>query len=121
MGRINDGYGDGVLQETEINGSWGYYFFQGTSMAAPHVTAIAALLLSHGTATNPDEVFDALTSTTLDIGATGYDSVSGYGLVQAYDALDSSQPPMNTPPIVTILSPSDSQTFALDTHVKMIW
>ncbi len=36
-----DGYADGVLQQTfQIKGrtiSWGYYFFQGTSMAAPHV------------------------------------------------------------------------------------
>ncbi|MBT3224278.1 MAG: S8 family serine peptidase, partial [Proteobacteria bacterium] len=29
-----DGYGDGILQETfNENGVWGYYFFQGTSMA----------------------------------------------------------------------------------------
>ena len=31
-----DGYADGVLQETVVNGQWGYYFYQGTSMATPH-------------------------------------------------------------------------------------
>lgn len=83
-----DGYGDGVLQETYINGSWGYYFFQGTSMASPHVAAVAAMLYASGTATNPVSAYAALTSTALDLEDAGYDKVSGYGLVQAYDALN---------------------------------
>ncbi len=82
-----DGYSDGVLQETYLNGAWGYYFFQGTSMASPHVAAVAALLYASGTATTPDAVYQALTSTALDLGATGYDGTYGWGLVQAADAL----------------------------------
>jgi serine protease len=83
-----DGYGDGVLQETRIDGSWGYWFFQGTSMASPHVAAIAAMLYSIDDEITPDGVFDAITLTSLDLGEPGYDSVSGWGLVQAADALD---------------------------------
>lgn len=82
-----DGYADGVLQETYVNGAWGYWFFNGTSMASPHVAAIAAMLYSYGTANNPDEVYQALTLTARDLNNTGYDSVSGYGLVQSYSAL----------------------------------
>ena len=83
-----DGYADGVLQETYINGAWGYWFFEGTSMASPHVAAVAAMLYSYGTANNPDSVYQALTSKAQDLNDSGFDSTSGYGLVQAYDALN---------------------------------
>lgn len=76
-----DGYADGVLQETYSSG-WGYLFWDGTSMASPHVAAAAALLISYGTASTPDGVFDALTSTALDV------SSGGYGLIQVFDALN---------------------------------
>ena len=83
----NDGYADGVLQETFVNGDWGYYFFQGTSMASPHVAAAAAMLIGSGLATTPDDVYSVLTSTSRDLGLVGFDSVYGHGLVQVYDAL----------------------------------
>lgn len=83
----NDGYADGVLQETFDSNGFGYWFYQGTSMASPHVAAIAALLISHGNATTPDEVRAALQDTALDLGSAGKDTKYGYGLVQAYNAL----------------------------------
>jgi len=82
-----DGYVDGVLQETYLDGAWGYYFFQGTSMASPHVAAVAAMLYAAGVATTPDTVKSAMTSTALDLGTSGYDSTYGWGLVQAAAAL----------------------------------
>lgn len=85
-----DGFGDGVLQETRLSGDpaqTGYYFFQGTSMASPHVAAAAAMLYAAKSGTGPDEVRQTLTSTTLDLGEAGYDSTSGYGLLQVYNAL----------------------------------
>ncbi|MBN1306545.1 MAG: S8 family serine peptidase [Chitinispirillaceae bacterium] len=102
-----DGYGDGVLQQTfgdprrsRFNyhyDTWGFYFYQGTSMAAPHVTGIAALLAAAGVATTPDEIREVLQSTAKDLGAPGYDSDYGWGLVDAAAALDYSAVP-NTPP-----------------------
>jgi len=63
-----------------------YEKWDGTSMATPHVSAVAALLWS----TDPDlsnaDVRDAMTATALDLGADGRDMEYGYGLVQAYDA-----------------------------------
>jgi len=82
-----DGYADGVLQETYRNGDWGYWFFDGTSMASPHVAAVAAMLYSDGIANDPDSVYQALTLTTQDLNDPGFDSTSGHGLVQAFDAL----------------------------------
>ena len=82
-----DGYADGILQETLISGSWGYYFFEGTSMASPHVAAVVAMLDALNPNFTPDIVYQILTTTALDLDEPGYDTTSGYGLVQAYDAL----------------------------------
>jgi len=87
----HDGYGDGILQETRINGEWGYYFFEGTSMATPHVAAIAAMLLAENSTLSPQDILTRLTSTARDLYEAGYDSTSGYGLVQAYNALTDEQ------------------------------
>lgn len=85
----NDGNPDGILQETYINGSWGFYFFDGTSSSSPHVAAVAAMLLSVNPTLSTDLIYLALTTTALDLYGSGYDATSGYGLLQAYDALAS--------------------------------
>jgi serine protease len=91
-----DNYGDGILQETYIGG-WNYYFFEGTSMASPHVAAAAALLLAKEPALTPADVYDRLTSTALDLNESGYDSTSGHGLLQAFAAL-TGPGPVEEPP-----------------------
>ncbi len=83
-----DGYADGVLQETYVNGAWGYWFYNGTSMACPHVAAAAAMLYTDVTKNHtPDSILQTLISTAQDLNESGFDKTSGYGLVQAYDAL----------------------------------
>ena len=56
-------------------------------MAAPHVSGIAALLISVGI-TGPDVVREALQSTARDLGPAGWDDEYGWGLVDAYAALN---------------------------------
>jgi len=63
--------------------------FFGTSAAAPHAAAIAALLLSFKPTLTPAQVRTALTSTALDIEASGPDRDSGAGIVMAFQALQS--------------------------------
>ena len=87
-----DGYADGVLQET-FDPTWGYYFWQGTSMATPHVAAAAALLSSMG-ATNT-EIRDILRNTAVDLDAAGWDQNTGYGLIDAAAAVASYAPPVD--------------------------
>lgn len=105
----NNGYVDGVLQQT-FNPStrnvsdFGYYFFQGTSMASPHVAGVAAMILANGNATTPDEVRTALEASADDLGATGRDDIYGHGIVNAYQSLlwDDGTDPVpdtNNPPI----------------------
>jgi subtilisin family serine protease len=66
----------------------GYEYYDGTSMATPHASAVAALVWSADpTATNAD-IRAALTSTALDLGGAGRDVYYGYGLVQAKAAID---------------------------------
>jgi hypothetical protein len=101
----NDGYADGVLQQTFQNSifvcNFAYYFFQGTSMAAPHVSGVAALLIARGNATTPDQIRTALQETAEDKGTTGRDDTYGYGLVDAYKALGWTAGPDTTPPVIS--------------------
>jgi len=60
--------------------------FFGTSMAAPHVAATAALVVASGVLgpdPSPDAIEHRLESTARDLGAPGYDSRYGWGLVDA--------------------------------------
>jgi len=65
-----------------------YSFFDGTSMATPHVVGVAALVWSnHPDCTNL-EIRDALGRTAFDLEAIGRDNLTGFGLVQAKTADD---------------------------------
>lgn len=82
--------------------SGNYAFYDGTSMATPHVSAVAALIWSHNRAWTNAQIRSALASTAEDLGAAGRDSSYGYGLIRARAALDSllgtSEPPPPPPP-----------------------
>jgi serine protease len=60
--------------------SFAYQYFQGTSMATPHVSGFAALLMQQGI-TNPAAVEAAMKQFATDRGATGRDDSYGYGII----------------------------------------
>jgi serine protease len=119
-----DGYGDGVLQNTFNLQTWdrsdfGYSFLAGTSMATPHVSGVAALLIANGV-TGPDAVRDAMERTARDKGAAGWDPQYGWGLIDAYAALTyTGQPPApkttHIAAITMALSSSKAGTWATAT------
>jgi subtilisin family serine protease len=65
-----------------------YAYYDGTSMATPHVAGAAALVWSHDTGCSNADIRSALDSTAADLGPAGRDVAYGFGLVQASDAVD---------------------------------
>jgi serine protease len=88
-----DGAGDGILQNTfdpntKNPKTFGYWLFQGTSMASPHVAGVAALLIAHGNAKTPDDIRSAIQETAMDLGSkVGWEAGYGWGLLDAAAAL----------------------------------
>jgi len=65
-----------------------YELFNGTSMATPHVSAVAALVWSYFPKCSASQIRSTLDKSALDLGAPGRDPYYGYGLVQAKAAYD---------------------------------
>lgn len=88
-----DGYIDGVLSTIGDDSSgdieMGYAFYVGTSMAAPHVSGVIALMKGLYPDMTPD-AFDTLLAAgylTRDLGDSGWDEDFGWGLIDAYQAV----------------------------------
>lgn len=65
-----------------------YGYLNGTSMATPHVSGVAALAWSAAPGKTNQQVREALDATALDLDVPGRDVNTGWGLVQARDAAD---------------------------------
>jgi len=61
----------------------GFPNFFGTSAAAPHAAAVAALMIEANPLLSPDDIYSILKDTALDMEESGFDYDSGYGLIQA--------------------------------------
>lgn len=68
------------------DGTPGYGYLSGTSMAAPHVSALAALLASAGIS-DPDALRSWIQETAIDRGASGKDNEYGFGRIDALSAV----------------------------------
>ncbi len=66
--------------------------FCGTSAAAPHVAAIAALLLETAPGLSAAQVREMLIGTAVDLGPAGFDLVYGGGRIDAFNALNAGVP-----------------------------
>jgi subtilisin family serine protease len=74
-----------TIYSTIRGGSYGR--LAGTSMATPHVSGLAALILDRYPSYTPDHVASAILDNALDIGIPGYDEIYGCGRIDAYAAL----------------------------------
>ena len=85
------GPGVGVLSTLPGNN---YAAWNGTSMATPHVSGVAALVWGHFEQCSAMQIRAALAASAKNLGTPGRDSTFGYGLVQAraaHDLLQSQQ------------------------------
>ncbi len=84
---FNDDYPAGILQQTKYDGKIDYWYLEGTSMAAPHVTGLAALLKSKNPSLNAADIASIIEKSAIDLGTEGYDTIFGWGLINAAKAL----------------------------------
>ncbi|MDR2936330.1 MAG: S8 family serine peptidase [Rikenellaceae bacterium] len=104
--RGNAGYNPpspgGRVDYTDLNYT---RWFNGTSAACPHVSGIAALILSQNPSLTQNQVADIIESTAQKVGGYSYATTSGrpngtwntqmgHGLVDAYAALQDTPPPL---------------------------
>ncbi|MCM3784462.1 S8 family peptidase [Neobacillus mesonae] len=65
-----------------------YAALSGTSMASPHVAALAGLIRSYNPNLTNEEVMDLMRSSVIDLGDPGYDKYFGYGQIDVLKALE---------------------------------
>lgn len=80
--------GDNTFFGSDYEGN-GWPNFFGTSAAAPHAAGMAALIKQFDSSLTPDDVYNTMQTTAIDMDVAGFDFNSGYGLVQATLALAS--------------------------------
>ena len=86
----------GVSIYSTQGGGANYQYLSGTSTAAPYVAGTAALMLSINPALTPVDIGDFLNSSARDISRTGYDTMTGWGIVDAFGAVESVAEPTVT-------------------------
>jgi len=65
-------------------GSGDYAWVDGTSFAAPYAAGVAALLLSREPSLSPAQVLERMRQSCRDMHTSGYDTVTGWGLINAF-------------------------------------
>ena len=125
-----DIYPDGVLS-TLVDASTGikkaiFSFYEGTSMAAPHVSGMLALMKAVYPNLNAETLDNLLAAGLLtdDAGTAGHDDIYGFGnanalkAVQAALALENGDTPPDSPPV--LLATPSSLNFSTNTSTEIV-
>jgi len=102
----------GLSANLNVVGNQNYAYYNGTSMATPHVTGVAALVWSNNPGCTATQVRDALKANAIDLDVPGRDDKTGYGLVQAKAASDAltTSCSVTPPPTDNVLSNGVAKT-----------
>lgn len=76
-------------------GTYDYTYYQGTSMAAPHVAGVASLLYGQNPALTPAQILSTLQTSArpFPAGSSCNTGICGAGLLDAFKALEALEPP----------------------------
>ena len=112
------------VKSTYLGG--GYISASGTSMACPHVAGTAALVWAANPGWDNTQVRSRLQETAEDLGYTGWDSIYGFGLVDAEAAVsipipDDSTPPADPIPDITEPGISNVKSTVATDSVTITW
>ncbi|MCK4343156.1 MAG: S8 family serine peptidase [Phycisphaerae bacterium] len=80
----------GVYVRSSIPGN-SYNYYDGTSMASPHVNGVVALMREACPDLLPVDIKQILYDTAVDLGTTGNDNDYGYGMIDAFEAVLAAQ------------------------------
>ena len=94
----------GTVFSQVIAPSSGYEAWDGTSMATPHVSGVAALVWGCFPGASNAQIRNALNATAKDKGAAGRDTSFGYGIVQAKAAVENLAGSFGASPFCTVSS-----------------
>jgi serine protease len=106
--------GSGIVS-TYPTAKGGYLSMSGTSMASPHVAAVAALLAGYNPALTPDQVEAAMEKSAVDLGTAGRDNDYGYGRIDAVAALAAVTPAVTAPSPTTAAPRTSAPTTSAPT------
>jgi serine protease len=108
--RNGDSWADGVLSTMATDGlpDYGYVFYQGTSMATPHVSGVFALMRSVDPTISPATIDSLLSAGALteDLLTPGRDDRTGWGLIDAHAAVIAAGAPDTGPALALSVTPS---------------
>ncbi|RKY10971.1 MAG: hypothetical protein DRP82_08005, partial [Planctomycetota bacterium] len=98
---------------SDVPGYADYCRAQGTSMAAPHVSALAALILAAHPNYTPEQVRNVIRSSACDLGDPGFDVYFGYGRIDAAAALG-----VSDSGVARITQPASNETVSGTVEVR---
>jgi thermitase len=96
--------GSSIVSTVGINLYGDYEYWNGTSMATPHVSALAALIWSVNRSLSNQQVENIIMGTAYDLGTPGHDIYFGWGRIDAFEALKAALGDAQDPDIPTVLS-----------------
>ncbi len=96
-----------TADETGLDGfcSGDVCIVDGTSYASPYSAGVAALVLATDRTLWPDGVVQIMADSAVDLGSSGYDTVFGWGLVNARGAVEGASGPVQRCEVAHLVSP----------------
>ncbi|MBI5700710.1 S8 family peptidase [Candidatus Saganbacteria bacterium] len=108
------GTSDSAIYSTIPSSTYGYKY--GTSMAAPLVSGLAALLFSKFPSITRDQVYYRITSEAEDLGTAGKDNFYGYGIINIVETLGDI-----IAPTVEVISPAGGERMTMGGALNIRW